>query len=689
MYKLYLILFYSVLYLIIQQTTATISEPVQNLTVVALNSTALNISFSGTVVPGVLSYNVTILSAVRSTTDSVLIDTNIGMSPNYNDQVLEVVGLFPFTEYTVTVVGILLSTMVSPSVQMATTDQAVPAAGSLSSVNTINASTIRVSWFAPPELEQNGPITSFIIDFSNIIILGPYTQEFETTESYPISSITGFSNDFIVEEGITYTVSVRAVNGAGIGVASESISATTPVVAPPSVVPFNLSEITNFTLTSTCISFLVPTLTIPFLNGLLLDYTIVYVGTLPSSDFFQSSNSSTILDVTSVDTVSVPAGNNITVCDFLPNYSYQLNVSARNAEGSTLPLTLEVTFPSAAPSGIPLNLSLLVVSYQQIDVSWSIDISTVNGELRSFNIFYYTSSYSNSIVYYVINSTGPYQVTVTGLSPNTLYSVDVSIVNEIAQGDITTAPAVVTFPMVPDSNLPTTAAPSISSTTIQIYVPTQQLFLTADIVVIYIIAESGNSPIFSTYTNNQRYNAVTTTANGVILRNGADTIRIHAILDDTYFNQPTDYIQFIVGEGSVYTFNGSIAYNIPLLSNTDYQISYYILFYDRNEQATPVFAVFNIITTSETSSRDPCLACFLIPICAFIAIILIILFVAILLTIYCIWEKREKKQDAAPIEVTTTPDEQHISAVDSLVLTNRRLSEPSGGINDATKDAIL
>ena len=105
-----------------------------------------------------------------------------------------------------------------------------PGAPELTSVNVINPSTIRVSWHAPEESEQNGPITSFIIDFSNSIIPTPYNQTEETILNYPISITVGFVNSFTVDEGITYSVSVRAVNGAGIGLASESITVTTPVV---------------------------------------------------------------------------------------------------------------------------------------------------------------------------------------------------------------------------------------------------------------------------------------------------------------------------------------------------------------------------------------------------------------------------------------------------------------------------
>ena len=77
------------------------------------------------------------------------------------------------------------------------------------------------------------------------------------------------------------------------------------------------------------------------------------------------------------------------------------------------------------------------MSYQQIDVSWSIDLTTVNGLLLYFNIYYYTTAgYSNVAVYNAtdVTSVGPYTMSLTGLSPNTLYSITVTIVNEVSEG---------------------------------------------------------------------------------------------------------------------------------------------------------------------------------------------------------------------------------------------------------------
>ena len=62
--------------------------------------------------------------------------------------------------------------------------------------------------------------------------------------------------------------------------------------------------------------------------------------------------------------------------------------------------------------------------------------------------------------------------------------------------------------------------------------------------------------------------------------NVAATLRIQALLDASYYNQQTDYVQFSVGDGGTFLFNGLAVDNIPLRSDTEYQISYYILFYN-------------------------------------------------------------------------------------------------------------
>ena len=119
-------------------------------------------------------------------------------------------------------------------------------------------------------------------------------------------------------------------------------------LAPPQVIPFIQSELTNVTLTPTSISFLVPILTIPFLNGPLIGYNITYFGGVFDSRVFQSPTTFILLDATDTLITFVPAGSNITVTNLFPNYFYSLFISASNSEGTTSSATLSFELPPAS-----------------------------------------------------------------------------------------------------------------------------------------------------------------------------------------------------------------------------------------------------------------------------------------------------------------------------------------------------
>ena len=119
-------------------------------------------------------------------------------------------------------------------------------------------------------------------------------------------------------------------------------------LAPPNAVPFPASEIVVLSETPTTITFSVPTVSIIFLNGPIVGYTIEYVGSLLSSALFEFTNSpNSTLDTTSVLSVDVAAGSGIVIVDLLPNYLYNWSISVRNELGSTLPQTITRKSPSA------------------------------------------------------------------------------------------------------------------------------------------------------------------------------------------------------------------------------------------------------------------------------------------------------------------------------------------------------
>ena len=70
-----------------------------------VNSTALNISWSGSDASFVISYFVNITSDARNTMNTVNIDSDIGQYPNYTPQSVVFGGLFPYTDYVVVVGG--------------------------------------------------------------------------------------------------------------------------------------------------------------------------------------------------------------------------------------------------------------------------------------------------------------------------------------------------------------------------------------------------------------------------------------------------------------------------------------------------------------------------------------------------------------------------------------------------------
>ena len=81
-----------------------------------INSTALNVSWSGSAQPGVASYFANVSSAARSTSVTVQITSGIGTSPNYLDQFVIFGGLFPYTDYDIRVGGRFIDTNILPEV---------------------------------------------------------------------------------------------------------------------------------------------------------------------------------------------------------------------------------------------------------------------------------------------------------------------------------------------------------------------------------------------------------------------------------------------------------------------------------------------------------------------------------------------------------------------------------------------
>ena len=80
------------------------------------------------------------------------------------------------------------------------------------------------------------------------------------------------------------------------------------------------------------------------------------------------------------------------------------------------------------------------------------------------------------------------------------------------------------------------------------------------------------------------------------------------------------------------------------------------------------FCSLNHLLSVFLDAQDICLACFLIPICAFILIFVIIVLVVVLVLGYLVWDKREKKR--TPPDIQVSPKKEKVKAQDSLIISN-------------------
>ena len=88
----------------------------------------------------------------------------------------------------------------------------------------VTATSITVCFYPPPDINQNGPITSFNITYTGMTFdVNPATTT--TTISPAVHPLNGrvCVNLTELQEYNNYTIQVVAINGAGAGILSPSI----------------------------------------------------------------------------------------------------------------------------------------------------------------------------------------------------------------------------------------------------------------------------------------------------------------------------------------------------------------------------------------------------------------------------------------------------------------------------------
>ena len=122
-------------------------------------------------------------------------------------------------------------------------------------------------------------------------------------------------------------------------------------IAPPDsdALPFDPNEVVDIPAGPTRLSLTIPTISESILNGPLIGYRCVYQGFLIQASLNgfsrrRRSSNSAIVAMTDVQTQNFPPDSQVLILNnILPNYNYEVNVSAFNPVGETPSVLIDPT----------------------------------------------------------------------------------------------------------------------------------------------------------------------------------------------------------------------------------------------------------------------------------------------------------------------------------------------------------
>ena len=114
--------------------------------------------------------------------------------------------------------------------------------------------------------------------------------------------------------------------------------------APPNLPPFESSETDITSITSNTITITLPDVSAVFLGGNLIGFTFSIQGFLLITSIFYTDRGRRDQEyafTTNITTVTTGPGNVFVLTDLLPNFIYQVNVSANSEAGTSGAVELE------------------------------------------------------------------------------------------------------------------------------------------------------------------------------------------------------------------------------------------------------------------------------------------------------------------------------------------------------------
>ena len=86
-------------------------------------------------------------------------------------------------------------------------------------------------------------------------------------------------------------------------------------------------------------------------------------------------------------------------------------------------------------------------SQMSLEITFSNDFFTLNGALDNFNIFYQAEGGSEQQTVFIPSNGGPYEITISDLLPNRMYTVTVNVVTQEGTSGKSIAVTAITYPL--------------------------------------------------------------------------------------------------------------------------------------------------------------------------------------------------------------------------------------------------
>ncbi|XP_041445138.1 protein tyrosine phosphatase receptor type F L homeolog isoform X15 [Xenopus laevis] len=284
----------------------------------------------------------------------------------------------------------------TPAIQ-ATTAQSMPSAPPRKvEVDSVNSTSVRVTWKSPLPTKQNGQIRGYQVTY--VRLEGgeprgnPIIKDVMLSEAQD-AVITGLSPE------TTYSITVAAYTTKGDGARSKP-----KVVSTTGAVPGKPTMMISTTVQNTAMIHWHPPREIV---GELLGYRLQYKRV--DEDRF----------------ITIDFGKNEhhhTVTGLHKGASYIFKLSAKNRAGAGEEYEKEISTPEEVPSGFPQNLQVVGLTTSTTEVSWEPPVlSERNGKITNYTVVYRDINSQQDLT----NITRDTYITLVNLKPDTTYDIKV------------------------------------------------------------------------------------------------------------------------------------------------------------------------------------------------------------------------------------------------------------------------